>query len=131
MSATIETVTVKVMNSYDYCHFEVALGLRNDDGIEKIDVDNARKDCQRLVDKAIKQYKIAKNMAALRTDGEYKLKNFKAICEEIQRKDEQNRTLREIALLKQLEQETGNLGSTTAMTTKTILRNLRINCFSN
>lgn len=105
MSATIETVTVKVMNSYDYCHFEVALGLRNDDGIEKIDVDNARKDCQRLVDKAIKQYKIAKNMAALRTDGEYKLKNFKAICEEIQRKDEQNRTLREIALLKQLEQE--------------------------
>jgi len=49
--------SVKVMNSYDYCHFEVALSA---DDVTLEDTDNMRKDAQRLVDKAIKQYKIAK-----------------------------------------------------------------------
>lgn len=55
-------VSVKVMNSYDYCHFEVALSADNAT-IE--DADNLRKEAQRLVDKAIRQYKIAKRVAAL------------------------------------------------------------------
>lgn len=53
--------SVKVMNSYDYCHFEVALSAE-DVSIE--DVDNLRKEAQRLVDKSIKQYKIAKRIAS-------------------------------------------------------------------
>ena len=52
---------VKVMNSYDYCHFEVQLSAEN---VTLADVDNLRKEAQRLVDKSIKQYKIAKRMLA-------------------------------------------------------------------
>ena len=54
--------SVKVMNSYDYCHFEVALSIEN---TEIADVDALRKEAQRLVDKAIRQYKIAKRVAAI------------------------------------------------------------------
>jgi hypothetical protein len=51
--------SVKVMNSYDYCHFEICLGTDDDCTIEQADA--LRKEAQRLVDKAIAQYKIAKN----------------------------------------------------------------------
>lgn len=54
--------SVKVMNSYDYCHFEVALSEEN---VSIEDADNLRKEAQRLVDKAIKQYKIAKRAAMI------------------------------------------------------------------
>lgn len=54
--------SVKVVNSYDYCHFEVALSAED---VSLEDVDNLRKDAQRLVDKAIKQYKIAKRAAVV------------------------------------------------------------------
>ena len=53
--------SVKVMNSYDYCHFEVVLSIEN---TEIADVDALRKEAQRLVDKAIKQYKVAKRIAS-------------------------------------------------------------------
>lgn len=59
--------SVKVMNSYDYCHFEVALSAEN---MTLEEVDALRKDAQRLVDKAIKQYKIAKRAAVLVPDAE-------------------------------------------------------------
>lgn len=54
--------SVKVMNSYDYCHFEVALSAED---VSLADVDNLRKEAQRLVDKSIKQYKIAKRVSAI------------------------------------------------------------------
>ncbi len=54
--------SVKVMNSYDYCHFEVVLSA---EGVNLEDVDSLRKDAQRLVDKAIGQYKIAKRVAMI------------------------------------------------------------------
>ena len=53
--------SVKVMNSYDYCHFEIQLS-REDISLNQ--VDDLRKEAQRLVDKAIKQYKTAKRVAA-------------------------------------------------------------------
>ena len=49
---------IKVMNSYDYGHFEITLGLSGKVTAEM--VDDTRKDAQRLVDKAIHQYKQAK-----------------------------------------------------------------------
>lgn len=52
--------SVKVMNSYDYCHFEVVLSAED---VTLADVDNLRKEAQRLVDKSIKQYKIAKRIS--------------------------------------------------------------------
>ncbi len=51
--------SVKVMNSYNYCHFEVCLGTDEDLSIEQ--VDDLRKAAQRLVDKAVDQYKVAQN----------------------------------------------------------------------
>jgi hypothetical protein len=50
--------SVKVMLSYDYCHFEVALSSDQDMTLPEIDA--MRKDAMRLADKAVRQYKTAK-----------------------------------------------------------------------
>lgn len=57
--------SVKVMNSFDYCHFEVALSAED---VTLEDVDRLRKEAQRLVDKSIKQYKVAKRTASQMPD---------------------------------------------------------------
>jgi hypothetical protein len=64
------------MNSYDYCHFEVALSAED---VSLADVDNLRKEAQRLVDKSIKQYKVAKRIASQMSDSylELKVKNLR------------------------------------------------------
>jgi hypothetical protein len=66
MSKTIQA-TVKVMLSYDYCHFEVSKTIEYDpqgegpfNELTNKEIDEARKDCQRLADKAVGQYKAAK-----------------------------------------------------------------------
>ncbi|HEX9970644.1 MAG TPA: hypothetical protein VGD14_01100 [bacterium] len=56
------SASVKIMLSYDYCHFEICLG--SDENLSLEQVDNMRKDAQRLADKAVNQYKIAKNVAS-------------------------------------------------------------------
>jgi len=102
---TIKNASVKVMLSYDYSHFEASMSLENDNGIELLEIDNARKMCQRLADKAVSQYKTAKNQAAKRSDGQYKMENFRSECIKIKAKEEHDRTLKEIAMLKQYEDE--------------------------
>ena len=61
---TINVASVKVMRSYDYCHFEVNLSASVDcppDSPEWFQqVDNLRKNAARLADKAVAQYKVAK-----------------------------------------------------------------------
>lgn len=105
METIIKSASVKVMLSYDYCHFEALMTVENESGLTMRDVDDARKDCQRLADKAVSQYKTAKQMAAKRSDGEYQMRNFEDECKRIQKKDEQDRTVKEIAMLKQYEDE--------------------------
>ncbi len=51
--------SVKVMRSYDYCHFEVCIGT--DDAKTDAEIDELRKRAARLADKAVEQYKVAKN----------------------------------------------------------------------
>ena len=103
---TVRTqVSVKTMLSYDYCHFETSMTLENATGVSNEQIDNARKDCMRLCDKAIKQYKIAKDCVAKRTDGKYQIENFEKQCKTIAAKSEHDRTLKEIAMLKQYENE--------------------------
>jgi hypothetical protein len=58
MNTPIETASVKVMRSHDYCHFEVVLGSSQANTPEA--VDELRKAAARLADKAVEQYKIAK-----------------------------------------------------------------------
>src|SRR5574343_1559938 len=105
METKIKNASVKVMLSYDYSHFEASMSLENDNGLTVKEIDAPRKDCQRLSDKAVAQYKNAKAQAAQRNDGQYKMKNFEAECIKIKAKDEHDRTLKEIAMLKQYENE--------------------------
>ena len=58
--------SVKVMLSYDFNHFEISLG--NDSEMTLKEVDSLRKDAQRLADKAVEQYKIAKRIAGQRAN---------------------------------------------------------------
>jgi len=62
METIRKSATVKVMLSHNYNHFEASIALENESGVSVTDIDNARKDCNRLCDKAIKQYNFAKNM---------------------------------------------------------------------
>ena len=101
----IKRASVKVMLSYDYSHFEASMELENDICVSLQDIDNARKQCQRLADKAVAQYKVAKEMASNRNNGKYEMQNFEAQCLKIRDKSEHDRTLKEIAMLKQFENE--------------------------
>ena len=58
----ISGASVKVMRSYDYCHFEVNLSTATDTGLLPEFVDNMRKEAMRLTDKAVEQYKTARKV---------------------------------------------------------------------
>jgi len=105
MKTKIKNASVKVMLSYDYSHFEALMSLENDNGLTTKEIDEARKDCQRLADKAVGQYRKAKEMAELRHDGQYQMRNFEHECQKISEKKEGDRTLKEIAMLKQYQDE--------------------------
>ena len=105
MKTKIKNASVKVMLSYDYSHFETLMSLENEDGLTTEEIDEARKKCQRLSDKAVGQYRKAKDMASLRIDGEIKIRNFTEECERIRAKKEGDRTINEAAMLKQFEDE--------------------------
>jgi hypothetical protein len=105
METIRKTASVKVMLSYDYSHFEASMTLENDEGLTIYEIDEARKSCQRLASKAVEQYKKAKQSAANRTDGQYKMQNFEKKCREIAAKPEGDRTINEVAMLKQYNNE--------------------------
>jgi hypothetical protein len=105
MSTIIKSASVKVMRSFDYCHFEVAMSVENDSGLSAIEIDSARKVAMRLADKAVEQYKIAKSCAAKRQEGAYYMNNFENECKMIKAKDPNDRTIGEMAKLKQYEDE--------------------------
>ena len=105
METIIKSASVKVMLSYDYSHFEASMSVENESGLTMQEIDESRKKCQRLADKAVGQYKKAKQMASNRSDGEFQMRNFQQQCERIKAKDEQDRTIKEIAMLKQYEDE--------------------------
>lgn len=62
MSETIlKSASVKVMLSHNYNHFEASIILENEEGLTTEEINEARKDCMRLCDKAIIQYNQAKH----------------------------------------------------------------------
>jgi len=65
MNSPITSASVKVMRSYDYCHFEIVLGTAQDPNnpipLTNGMVDDLRKAAARLADHAVEQYKIAKS----------------------------------------------------------------------
>ena len=68
------SASVKIMRSYDYCHFEICLGT--DENVTNEQVDELRKDAMRLVDKAVEQYKIAKDNIACKSSNRYTFGNL-------------------------------------------------------
>lgn len=97
------SASVKVMLSYDYCHFEICKGT--DRELTDGEINEMRKDCQRLADNAVRQYKIAKEMASKRNNSAYEEEMFERECREILQKPEGERTVNEIAKLKQYQDE--------------------------
>jgi hypothetical protein len=95
--------SVKIMLSYDYSHFEVALST--DDDLDTKGVNELRKTAQRLADEAVRQYKRAKEAAENRQQGKYEKERFLDDIERIKAKPEQERTVRELAMLKQYQDE--------------------------
>jgi len=76
-------ISVKVMQSYDYNHFEICLGTDDEPDIKR--ANELRKMAQRLTDEAVRQYKKAKELANKRYDLEI----------------EQRRLRQEVEMLKQ------------------------------
>ena len=101
---TINTASVKVMRSHDYCHFEVILAANVDcppDSPEWFQqVDNLRKNAARLADKAVEQYKIAKSNQQIREMNAQQAKYTKQEADAIGDKPETERTPDEQAVLK-------------------------------
>lgn len=95
--------SVKVMLSYDYNHFEVLLSEECEDLKA---VNELRKSAQRLADEAVRQYRIAKDRAAKREGAEYQKQVFMERVSAIREKPEGERTVNEMAMLKQYEDET-------------------------
>jgi len=105
METKIKNASVKVMLSFDYSHFEVSMSLENDNGLTLKEIDEFRKNCNRLADKAVAQYKKAKDKAARRIDENFQMKQFEQECLLIKAKDKNDRTINEMAKLKQYEDE--------------------------
>lgn len=103
---TIEIAGVKVMRSFDYCHFEVTLsGSLN--GVPEAErfkaVDEMRKQAARLADKAVEQYKVAKENAHLLEQDPSDLEHLRQRFGEILKKPESERTPKDKAIVKAIE----------------------------
>lgn len=99
-SHVITSCSVRVMRSFDYCHFEVVLGGESESMTTK-DVDDLRKHAARLADKAVAQYQAFKKDEEERMSaGMYQ--NVTDIEEigKIKEKNEADRTVYEMARLK-------------------------------
>lgn len=105
METIIKTAHVKVMLSYNYSHFESSLSIENEGGLTIKDVDNARKMCQRLSDKAVDQYKTAQNELSKRNNSQFEKDNFKANAERALKVPELDRTVGQLAIIKQYQQD--------------------------
>jgi hypothetical protein len=100
----IESCSVKVMRSYDYCHFEICLGCNwvplENEPITPAQVDELRKTAARLADKAVEQYKIAKVAAQRRLENAEKRRGEIQEIDDIKKLPEDYRTSEQKARLK-------------------------------
>jgi hypothetical protein len=108
MSTIIKSASVKVMLSYNYNHFESSLTLENDQGLTMQDVDDARKSCQRICDKAVLQYQKAKNHETNRSRNELERRSLEREVGEIKAKDQSLWSITDKAKVKALEDHNWN-----------------------
>ena len=93
--------SVKVMRSYDYCHFEIALSSDEDMTLDQ--VNELRKQAAILVDEAVRQYAIAKRKEAHRIGREWEKEEALAKMKYLKEKPEEERTVEDTALLRAYE----------------------------
>lgn len=95
------SASVKVMRSFDYCHFEVCLGT--DEKLTDVEVDDLRKRAMRLADKAVEQYKVAKRFEASKAGRSARLESLRREVAEIEKLVEGDRTPNQMAKVKLLK----------------------------
>lgn len=93
---------VRVMRSYDYNHFEVALSTEE---YPDLTPNQLRKRAQRLCDEAVRQYQKAKEMARKRAEATYERAAYLREIERIEALEEADRTVGQVAMLKQHQDE--------------------------
>jgi hypothetical protein len=100
----INTASVRILRSFDYCHFEITLGLLEANAPIGLDeVDGLRKEAARLADKAVEQYKVKKNDLEQHEEDETMVNDFAEEAAAIEKKPETDRTPDEQASLKQFK----------------------------
>lgn len=110
MSSTIiKSASVKVMLSYNYNHFESSMQLENESGISVQEIDEARKNCNRLCDKAVKQYQLAKKHESNRANSLSEKAMLEREVAQIKEKDKSLWTVVEMAKVKALEDHNWDL----------------------
>ncbi len=94
--------SVKVMRSFDYCHFEMALSAE----VASIDEANGlRKQAAVLVDEAVRQYKIAKAKESKREWAERQTREALVEMDAIKAKPRNEWTVRESAVMRSYEDQ--------------------------
>lgn len=91
--------SVKILRSYDYCHFEVALSREVPDG----DLDAAnelRKEAAILVDEAVRQYKVAKEKESKRESNKWGLRQLLDRIKHVESKPQSEWSAEEAALMR-------------------------------
>ncbi len=99
----MSNTSVKIMRSYDYCHFEICLGTDLDMTCQE--VDTMRKSAALIVDKAVAKYMTAKRKASQRSNGPTEAAKFEKDCLGIAQKEEGDRSPNDQAMLKQYRDE--------------------------
>ena len=94
------SASVKIMLSFDYCHFEVSL---SSEATTQAAANELRKTAQRLADEAVRQYKVAKSEAVKRSEAQCMLPAIKSEVEEIKKLMPDEWTPRQKGTVKALE----------------------------
>jgi hypothetical protein len=95
--------SVKVMRSYDYCHFEAALS--SDQEMMLDEINEMRKQAALLVDEAVRQYSIAKKKESSREQKKWDLEAAIARMKRLKEKPVEELTPEEAALLRAYEDD--------------------------
>lgn len=93
--------SIKVMLSYNYCHFEIS--KHTDQDLTNKEINEIRKDVQRLADEAVRQYIIAKDQASKRASLISEKIHLEKEVKEIKNKPEKEWNSTEKAKVKAIE----------------------------
>lgn len=95
--------SVKIMLSYNYCHFEVSKST--DQEVSNQEINEMRKDVQRLADEAVRQFIIAKKKMEDRDKLRWEKERLERHADIIRKKEETEWTAEEKGIMKQLDDE--------------------------